>query len=123
MIEENIPTIAWITPILPFVNDDEENIVRILQASNDVKVKGIITYNGFCLTLRDGNRKYYYQNLDRYFPSNKNRYIRTYSNRYELPITDNNKLNNIFINFCKENNIEYRTDKIFKYPSEYQSKI
>lgn len=120
--KENIPTVVWITPILPFINDDEDNILKILEALKKVGVKGIITFNGFGLTLREGDREYYYQNLDKYFPGIKNQYIRTYGNRYELPIPRNNQLNDIFINFCKENFIEFRVEKIFKYLSEYQSK-
>lgn len=122
MKDNKIPTIVWLTPILPFVNDDEDNIMNILMSLKEVDVKGIVSFNGFGLTLREGNREYFYQNLDRYFPGIKNRYIKQYGNNYELPVKDNNRLNRMLIDFCIANNIEYKVDKVFNYLSEYSFK-
>ena len=122
MKDNKIPTIVWITPILPFINDNEDNIMNILMSLKEANVKGIVSFNGFGLTLREGDKEYFYQNLDSNFPGIKNRYIREYGNRYELPAPNNNRLNKMFIDFCMANNIEYRVDKIFSYLSEYHFK-
>ena len=79
MQERRIPTVVWLTPILPFINDTEENITAILKECVRVGVKGVIDF-GMGLTLRDGNREYYYAALDEHFPGMKERYIKRYGN-------------------------------------------
>jgi len=79
-----IPTVVWLCPILPFLNDTRENVQKIVELSADAGVKGIIHF-GMGLTLREGNREYFYAQLDRKFPGLKQRYIGTYGNAYELP--------------------------------------
>ncbi len=71
-----IPTIVWLSPILPFINDTEENISAILAACINAKVYGILCF-GMGLTLREGNREYFYKNLDRHFPGLKETYMIT----------------------------------------------
>lgn len=61
--DAGIPTVVWLTPILPFINDTEENILEILNCCKEAKVFGIICF-GMGLTLREGNREYYYSQLD-----------------------------------------------------------
>lgn len=118
----NIPTIVWMTPILPFINDNEANIMNILKACKEAGVYGIMTF-GIGLTLREGDREYYYDKLDKYFPGLKYKYIKRYGNSYELPVPDEYRLNNLLINYCKENNMEYRPDKLFEYLNTFEDKI
>lgn len=120
--ENNIPTIVWMTPILPFINDNEENIMNILKACKKANVYGIMNF-GIGLTLREGDREYYYEKLDSYFPGLKNRYIRRYGNCYELPVPDEERLNKLLIRYCIANNIEYRPDRLFKYLYTFEDKI
>lgn len=82
--ELGIPTIVWLSPILPFINDTEENIRGILDYCTLAGVKGILFF-GIGVTLREGDREYFYQALDKDFPGLKAKYIRTYGNAYELP--------------------------------------
>ena len=77
--EENIPTIVWLCPILPFINDNEENINKIIDYCIESNVKGIFCFE-MGMTLREGNREYFYENLDKYFPNLKNKYIKHYKN-------------------------------------------
>ena len=65
--ERGIPTIVWLCPILPFINDTKENITSILNECAEAGVKGIINF-GMGLTLREGDREYYYAALDKHFP-------------------------------------------------------
>ena len=116
-----IPTVVWLTPILPFINDTEENIRPILEACARVRVKGIICFD-MGLTLRDGDREYYYAALDRHFPGLKEKYIRTYGNAYELPSPDSAKLMNLFRSFCREHGILYRPEDCFSYMSAFPEK-
>ena len=117
MRERDIPTIVWLTPILPFINDTEENIKAILDECIRVGVKGIICFD-MGLTLRDGDREYYYAALDKHFPGMKKRYIERYGNSYELPSPNAKKLMSIFRKTCRDNGMMYSPDECFKYMNE-----
>ncbi len=121
MRERDIPTIVWLTPILPFINDTEENIKAILDECIRVGVKGIICFD-MGLTLRDGDREYYYAALDKHFQGMKKRYIERYGNSYELPSPNAKKLMSIFRKTCRDNGIMYSPDECFKYMNELPDK-
>ena len=112
MRERNIPAMVWLTPILPFINDTEENILPILEACARAGVKGIVCFD-MGLTLREGDREYYYAALDRHFPGLKERYIRTYGNAYELPSPDRDRLMALFRSFCEARGILHRPEACF----------
>lgn len=114
-----IPTVVWLCPILPFINDTEENIEKLVGFCADAGVKGIIHF-GMGLTLREGNREYFYDRLDRHFPGLKERYIRTYGNAYECLSPDARRLELIFRRECDRYGIWYDKDKIFRYLSEFE---
>lgn len=119
--ENGIPTVVWLDPILPFINDTEENIKGILDYCIKAKVYGIICF-GMGLTLREGNREYFYKNLDKHFPGLKERYIKTYGNSYEVTSPNNSKLMSIFQKVCKENNIVCNNNEIFKFLKTFEEK-
>lgn len=121
MRERGIPTIVWMTPILPFINDTEENITAILNECVRVGVKGIIDF-GMGLTLRDGDREYFYAALDKHFPGMKERYIRQYGNAYELPSPNAKELMKLFQRICKDNGIISDPNECFKYIQELPEK-
>ena len=121
MQERGIPTVVWLTPILPFLNDTEENITAILQECVRAGVKGIIDF-GMGLTLRPGDREYYYAALDKYFPGMKRRYIRQYGDSYVLPSPNAAKLTGIFRRICEEHGILSDPDEVFRYMNELPEK-
>ena len=79
---EGIPTVVWMTPLLPFLTDTEENFETLLEYCFDAGVKGVICFN-VGMTLRSGDREYYYKALDRHFPG--------LSLRYEKPTATRTK--------------------------------
>lgn len=117
----NIPTIVWFGPILPYINDTEENLRGILQYCIDAKVYGIMFF-GFGLTLREGNREYFYQKLDEHFPGLKQKYIRQYGNAYNISSPNHTELSKIFYSVCQQNNIITEPNELFKYMNEYPKK-
>jgi len=119
--ENNIPTIVWLGPILPFILDNEENICALLDMMIKVKVKGIL-YFGIGLTLREGNREYYYQQLDKLFPNLKEKYMKYYKNNYFVNSFNNDKLVKIIDETCILNNIMHNTDEIFSYLKKFEEK-
>ncbi|MCR5747462.1 MAG: radical SAM protein [Lachnospiraceae bacterium] len=121
MRKKDIPMIVWLTPILPFINDNEDNIKAILNECVRVGVKGIIDF-GMGLTLREGDREYYYAALDKYFPGMKERYIRMYGNSYELPSPNAKELKGLFQRICKDNGILSTPDECFRFMQELPDK-
>ena len=118
MKERGIPTIVWITPILPFINDTPENIEAIVKECARVDVKGIIDF-GMGLTLREGDREYYYAALDRHFPGLKEKYMKTYGNAYEVPSLKQKQLMALFKKLCIENGIMHTPEDCFRYLHEF----
>lgn len=113
-----IPTMVWMTPILPYLNDTRENIEGILNYCIRAKVKGIICF-GMGLTLREGDREYYYAALDRHFPGLKERYIHRYGNAYELPSDHSAELLTLFHDTCQKHGILHDPDECFSYLHEF----
>ena len=60
MRDHGIPTVVWLYPLLPFLNDTEENLRGILDYCVRAGVWGVLTF-GIGLTLREGNREYFTQ--------------------------------------------------------------
>lgn len=117
--DEGIPTVVWLCPVLPFLNDTTENINGILDYCVEASVKGIICF-GMGVTLRDGNREYFYQQLDRHFPGLKQEYIRRYGNSYMLDSPHSSALMTLFHSQCEQAGILHDNDRIFHYLSQFE---
>lgn len=117
-----IPTIVWLCPILPFINDTEENLRGILKYCIEANVYGIICF-GMGVTLREGNREYFYEQLDSLFPGMKERYMQVYSNQYILNSPQNAYLMKLFHQICEENQIIHDNNQIFNYLNTFEQKI
>ena len=121
MQDRGIPAIVWLTPVLPFINDTVENITAILDECVRTGVKGVIDF-GMGLTLREGDREYYYAALDRHFPGMKERYMKTYGNAYELPSPKAAELKRVFNRICRDNGIMSTPEECFSFMSELPEK-
>ena len=121
MQKEGIPTVVWLTPTLPFINDTEENVKGILDYCIDAGVKGILTF-GSGMTLRRGNREYYYKKLDEFFPGLKKKYMHAYGMSYGIKSPNSKKLESIVKAACKENGIVFGTSKVFEMLSTFKSR-
>ncbi len=119
--DAGIPTVVWLTPILPFINDTKENISGILDLCIEAKVYGIICF-GMGLTLREGNREYFYEQLDRLFPGLKEKYIRMYGNQYIVGSPENDRLMKLFHQKCFKNGILHNNEQIFQYLHTFEEK-
>lgn len=116
--ENGIPTVVWLSPLLPFINDTKENLEGILDYCVQAKVYGIICF-GIGLTLREGNREYFYAALDRHFPGLKEKYQREYGHAYEIASSNSGELMRLFYHVCGQNNIKSNVKELFAYLHEF----
>lgn len=116
-----VPTVVWLSPILPFINDTPENIKGLLEYCIEAKVYGIICF-GMGLTLRKGSREYFYKQLDKRFPHMKEMYIQMYGNQFVLNSPRNSNLMKLFHQLCEENGIVHDNKKIFEYLNTFEEK-
>jgi len=107
--DEGIPTVVWLT------------LIGILNYCKEAKVFGIICF-GMGVTLREGNREYFYSHLDKKFPKLKERYMREYGNNYVANSVNNKKLMGIFHEFCEWNSIVHDNDVIFNYLNLFEGR-
>lgn len=118
---EGIPTVVWLSPILPFINDTIENISGILDYCIEAKVYGILCF-GMGLTLREGNREYFYKQLEQKFPNLKERYIQKYGNQYILESPNNKELMKLFHQKCDQNGMIHNNEQLFEYLNTFEEK-
>ncbi len=114
MQKAGIPTVVWLSPILPFINDTQDNLTGILDYCLDAGVKGIICF-GFGTTIRDGDREYFYQALDNHFPGMKERYIQRYGTAYECTSDQHPDLMNTFLKVTAQHGLMNAPSEIFTY--------
>lgn len=121
MRDNGIPTVVWMSPFLPFINDTEENIRGILDYCIEAKVHGIICF-GIGLTLREGNREYFYKKLDEYFPGIKAKYIEKYNYAYQINSPNHDRLMDIVKSSCKAHGILCDVGECFDYLHRFEEK-
>jgi DNA repair photolyase len=117
--KRGIPTVVWLCPILPWLNDTAENIRGIVESCAEAGVMGIVHF-GMGVTLRDGSREHYYTQLDRKFPGIKERTIRTYGSAYELRSAHHRELSDLFHALCAKYGIWHDNDRIFHWLSRLE---
>ncbi len=119
--DAGIPTVVWLCPILPFINDTKENIEGILQSCIEAEVKGILCFN-MGVTLREGNREYFYEQLDACFPGMKQRYIRSFGNAYALNSHRNEELMRLYHKTCEKSGMMHDNREIFSYLHTFEER-
>jgi len=119
--EAGIPTVVWLSPILPFINDTAENISGLLDYCIKAGVKGVICF-GMGLTLREGNREHFYAQLDRLFPGVKERYISAFGQRYGNLSLHHQDLMSLFHQTCANHGLMHSNDRIFAYLNTFEQK-
>ena len=119
--ENNIPAVVWLSPILPYINDTEDNINSILDYCVDTNVRGVLNLD-MGLSLRKGNREYFYKKLDENFPGLKEKYVEEFQDRNFIYSINNRKLKGIIKDRCQKHGMLYKQEDIFDYMHEFPSK-
>ncbi|MBB6714004.1 SPL family radical SAM protein [Clostridium gasigenes] len=111
--DNGIYTGVLLMPILPFINDDEENIIGIVKKAHECGAKFIFAY-GMGVTLRENQRQHYYEKLIELFPEEKlaKKYIEIYENRYEYQSINSKTLWQCFKRECEKYNMLYKMEDI-----------
>jgi DNA repair photolyase len=119
MAQQGVFTGILLMPVLPFIEDNEENIGKIIELAHENGAKFI--YPAFGVTLRENQRDWYYKKLDEYLPGVREKYIKTYGNAYECRSLKAKALWEFFQGKCKEMGILYKMDEIIAaYKSPYR---
>lgn len=121
MHENGIHTGVWLCPILPFINDSEENIRGLLGYCFDAGVEMIMNF-GIGVTLRDGDRQYFYAQVDKYFPGMKAHYIKAFGDSYQCSSPNHGKLMKIFKDECQKRGVIHEVDECFAYLNQFEDK-
>jgi DNA repair photolyase len=100
-----------LTPVLPFITDTNENIEEIVLKSKQAGAQYILCWLG--MTIREGQREYFYNELDNRFPGLKEKYLKRYRNNYSCSVPDINNMQKRFTELCLRENIPTRM-KFFK---------
>ncbi|MDR2183446.1 MAG: radical SAM protein [Clostridiales bacterium] len=107
-----------LNPVLPFLTDTPENIAGVLRLAKEAGAKFVHTFMG--MTLRAGNREYFYSRLDKDFPDVRGKYIKRFGNQYSCTAPDAKKLWGIFSAECERLGLLYDMKAITgKYKSGY----
>ena len=99
-------------PILPFINDTEDNILQILTSAKDSGARFV--YPAFGMTLRAGNREYFYKKLDESFLGLKLEYMKRYGERYNCSSPNAKALWHTFCAKCAELGLIYNMRSIIR---------
>lgn len=119
--EAGIHTGVWLCPILPFLNDTEENLRGLLEYCFEAGAEVIVNF-GMGVTLRDGSRQYFYSRLDRHFPGMKERYIHAFGNRYECLSPNAARLTRIFRELCEARGVICGAEKAMAWLMEFEDR-
>lgn len=106
LADRGVFTGTWLNPLLPYLTDNEENIRQIVKMTADAGGRFVVCFLG--MTLRTGNREYYFSALERDFPGVRDKYLLHYGNAYELTVPDADRLYDGFRNECVKHGINWR---------------
>lgn len=99
-------------PVLPFITDKEEDIKKLVRLAYENGAKFIHTF--MSMTLRENQRDYYFDKLDKHFIGLKEKYIKYYGNRYNCVVLNAKRLYKIFTDECNKYGILYNINDIIK---------
>lgn len=110
--DNGIFTGIMMNPTLPFITDNEDDIKKLVKLAYEHGAKFIHTY--MSVTLRDNQRDYYFQKLDKHFPNLKEKYIKVYGEKYNCLVPNYQKLYKTFQNECEKYGLLYKMPDIIK---------
>jgi DNA repair photolyase len=117
--EAGIPSAVWISPILPFINDGEDNLRGLLDYCARAGVGAVVSF-GFGVTLREGSREYFYARLDELFPGLKEKYVKTFGKAYECASPNEAALKRVLKDECEKKGIIHGMKEAFDFIRRFE---
>jgi len=114
LAERGVPTGVLLMPVLPFIEDNEENIRGVVERAADAGASYILA--AFGMTMRDRQRSYFYERLDELFPGMRKRYERQYGERYQCPSPRAEQLGHYFADLCERHGLATRIESWRPHP-------
>lgn len=101
-------------PVLPFLEDSDENVLSVVEGA--AKAGARFIYPALGVTMRQGQREYFLDGLERAFPGRglKERYLRQYGDRYQCASPRARALWKVFSQTCRERGILYDMKSIVR---------
>lgn len=112
--DNGIPTVVWLSPFLPWLNDTEENLRGLMDYCIRAKVRGVLCFD-IGVTMRQGSREYFYQKLDAHFPGLRQRYHDRYGMEYVLSSDESPRLMGLLEETCRKHDMLWGVDTVFEY--------
>ena len=97
-------------PLLPYINDSEDNVLKIVEMAHESGANFV--HPGFGVTLRDSQRDYFYSKLDELFPGVREKYQKRYGNTYSCGVPNAKRLHAAFQKKCDEYGLLYKMQDI-----------
>ncbi len=110
--EAGINPCVLLMPVLPFIEDNEENIRQIVGLAHENGARFI--FPAFGVTLRQNQREWFFARLDELFPSVKTKYIESFGNAYECHSPKSKELWKLFQCECMKAGIIYKMEEIIR---------
>jgi DNA repair photolyase len=112
-------------PVMPYITDSEENIIKIVRMAKEAGAKFVYTYMG--MTLRNGNREYFYEQLKRGFEKDFNgvteKYVKKYGYKYNISPPNSKRLWEVFTAECERLGLLYNMRPIIRgYKAGYENR-
>ena len=104
--DAGVYTGVWLNPVLPFITDTEENMLGVLRRSAEAGARFVVCFFG--MTLRSGNREYYFNALEKDFPGVRDQYLHTFGNAYECASPHAQRLYELFKAECTRLGLAWR---------------
>ena len=120
MAEAGISTGTLMTPVLPFIEDTKENILKIIDGTKKAGGGFCIFYLG--MTMRDRQRAYFYRQLDALFPGTRQRYEKAYGEDYSCSVPDHGELYDFAKAECEKRGLVYKM-KDYQYPNKKKAGV
>lgn len=99
-------------PVLPFLEDSEENVLAVVERAADCGARFI--YPAFGMTLRRGNREWYYDRLDEHYPGLSTQYQKRYGDSYVCTSPRAKQLWEAFRRACDQKGLLYDMQEIIR---------
>jgi DNA repair photolyase len=111
--EAGIETGVVMMPVLPYIEDTTENVISVVDEAAKHGASYIIP--SFGMTIREGQRGFFYQKLDEHFPGLREKYQKTFGVSYHCPAQNHDALAQVFYAACEKYGIR---NSMSSYPSK-----